>query len=150
MNDVDVPGGLPQTLVFRLGTVGAVASDRFAGKLADRGLRPKHVGLMNALSRGAAASQQELAALLGVAPSLVVALADQLEELGALARTRDPQDRRRQVLSLTGHGRALLRDCLAQARALDEELAAPLTPEQRRALHQALGVLAAHTGLPTD
>ena len=95
------------------------------------------------------ASQQELAARLGVAPSLVVSLADHLETLGAVRRVRDPGDRRRQVLTLTDHGRDLLEQCAAAARALDEELTAALAPEQRVALHDALGVLAAAYGLPS-
>jgi len=35
---------------------------------------------------------------MGVAPSLVVALADHLKELEAVQRVRDPADRRRQIL----------------------------------------------------
>ncbi|WP_354637528.1 MarR family winged helix-turn-helix transcriptional regulator [Kitasatospora camelliae] len=151
MNDVKGSGGgLPQTLAFRLGTLGAVVGDRFAGRIESYDLKPKHVGLLTALDRGAAASQQELAARLGVAPSLVVSLADHLERLGAVERVRDPRDRRRQVLGLTDRGRCLLADCAAEARALDEELAAHLTAEQREVLRKALGILAAEAGLPTD
>jgi Transcriptional regulators len=149
MNDVKKTTGLPATVVFRLGTLGALVSDRFAEKIEAYDLKPKHAGLMTALNLGAAASQQDLAAKLGVAPSLVVSLADQLEALGAVQRVRDPQDRRRQVLTLTEHGRELLDQCEAAARALDDELTATLTADQRAALHQALGVLAAQAGLPT-
>ena len=141
--------GLPATIVFRLGTVGSVAGDLFAERIQAYDLKPKHAGLMTALSEGVAASQQELAARLGVAPSLVVSLADHLETLGAVRRVRDPGDRRRQVLTLTDHGRDLLEQCAAAASALDEELTAALAPEQRAALHDALGVLAAAYGLPT-
>ena len=141
--------GLPETIVFRLGTVGSVAGDRFAERIQAYDLKPKHAGLMTALSEGVAPSQQELAARLGVAPSLVVSLADHLETLGAVRRVRDPGDRRRQVLTLTDHGRDLLEQCAAAARALDEELTAALAPEQRVALHDALGVLAAAYGLPS-
>jgi DNA-binding MarR family transcriptional regulator len=140
--------GLPGTIVFRLGTVGSVAGDRFAERIRAYDLKPKHAGLMTALSEGAAASQQELAARLGVAPSLVVSLADHLEALGAVRRVRDPADRRRQALALTDHGRGLLEQCAAAARALDEELTAALAPGQRAALLGALGVLAAACGLP--
>lgn len=38
---------------------------------------------------------------MGVVPSLVVTLADQLEGLGAIERVRDPDDRRRHRLGLT-------------------------------------------------
>jgi DNA-binding MarR family transcriptional regulator len=145
MMEVDLPG----TLVYRLGTLGSVAASLFAARIAAYDLKPKHAGLLTALSRGAAASQQELAARLGVAPSLVVALADHLEALGAVERVRDPADRRRQVLSITDQGRKLLADCTSTARSLDDTLTQQLTPEQRQALHEALGILAAHHDLPT-
>ncbi|MGW4561311.1 MarR family winged helix-turn-helix transcriptional regulator [Streptomyces sp. NPDC004561] len=141
--------GLPHTLVFRLGTLGAVVGDRFAERIERHDLKPKHVGLLTALGQGSFASQQELAGRLGVAPSLMVSLADHLESLGAVQRMRDPDDRRRQVLTLTGHGHELLSLCAAEARALDTELTAHLAEPQREALHAALGDLAARAGLPT-
>ncbi|MFE3102394.1 MarR family winged helix-turn-helix transcriptional regulator [Nocardia tengchongensis] len=149
MNDVKKPTGLPRTVAFRLGTVGAVVADRFAARIEELDLKPKHAGLMTALSHGEAASQQELAGRLGVAPSLVVALADHLERLGAIERVRDPGDRRRQVLRLTAHGHTLLAACEQAALELDDELTAGMTAAQRTALQRALGVLAAEAGLPT-
>jgi DNA-binding MarR family transcriptional regulator len=149
VSDVNREFGLPSTVAFRLGTVGAVVADRFADKIEKLDLKPKHAGLMTALAAGVPASQQELATRLGVAPSLVVTLADHLEALGAVQRVRDPGDRRRQVVSLTDHGRQLLAQCAASARDLDEELTAGLTPAQRKALRDALGVLAERAGLPT-
>ncbi|MFE5286980.1 MarR family winged helix-turn-helix transcriptional regulator [Nocardia sp. NPDC056611] len=149
MNDVKKSTELPKTVAFRLGTVGAVVADRFAARIEPLDLKPKHAGLMTALSHGEAASQQELAGRLGVAPSLVVALADHLERLGAIERVRDPADRRRQVLTLTEPGYALLAACEQAARELDTELTAGLRPGERTALQRALGVLAAEAGLPT-
>ncbi|MFE0508429.1 MarR family winged helix-turn-helix transcriptional regulator [Streptomyces sp. NPDC058964] len=153
MSDVNEAGpgdatGLTSTVVFRLGTLGTVVTDRFARELEGLGLKPKHVGLMAALSHAAVASQQELAARMNVAPSLMVSLADHLEGLGAVRRVRDPQDRRRQVLTLTAQGRGLLDRCTSMARALDEEIVAGLTAKQRKALDEALRVMANHAGLP--
>ncbi|MER6068242.1 MarR family winged helix-turn-helix transcriptional regulator [Streptomyces sp. NPDC001817] len=140
--------GLTSTVVFRLGTLGTVVTDRFTRRIEELGLKPKHVGLMAALSLAAVASQQELAARMGVAPSLMVSLADYLEGLGAVKRVRDPQDRRRQVLTLTEKGQGLLDRCTSMARALDEEFVAGLTEEQRKALYEALRVLAKRADLP--
>ncbi|GII28478.1 MarR family winged helix-turn-helix transcriptional regulator [Planotetraspora mira] len=148
MDDVKRATGLPATVVFRLGTLGSLAGERFAEKIEAYDLKLKHAGMMTALSLGPAISQQDLAAKMGVAPSLVVSLADHLEALGAIQRVRDPQDRRRQVLTLTEHGRELLGKCAAAARALDEEFTAALTPDQISALQQALGILTAQAGLP--
>ena len=149
MQDVKSEIGLPATVVFRLGTLGSIAADMFAAKIEAIGLKPKHAGLMTALQAGVAASQQELAAKLGVAPSLVVMLADHLEGMGAVQRVRDPDDRRRQVLTLTDHGRKLLGDCAAAARELDAELTVGLTASQLGALQRSLAIVAESVGLPT-
>ncbi|MEU4037837.1 MarR family winged helix-turn-helix transcriptional regulator [Streptomyces collinus] len=140
--------GLTSTVVFRLGTLGTAVTDRFTEEIEGLGLKPKHVGLMAALSLAAVASQQELAARMGVAPSLMVSLADHLEGLGAVQRVRDPQDRRRQVLTLTEDGRGLLDRCTSLARTLDKEFVAGLTGTQRKALDEALRVMAHRVGLP--
>lgn len=144
----DVNAGLPETLTFRLGYLGTKVADRFAAHVAELELKPKHVGMLIALSGGGAASQQELAVRMEVAPSLVVALADHLEGLDALRRTRDPDDRRRQVLTLTKRGRELLTTCEKIAQRLDGELAGELTGRDRAALHRALGTVATTAGFP--
>ncbi|MGW3351037.1 MarR family winged helix-turn-helix transcriptional regulator [Nonomuraea rubra] len=146
MNDVK----WTDTLSFRLGAVGALVADQYAEALAVHDLKPKHVGLLGVLDSGLAASQLEIAKLMRVAPSLVVSLADRLESMGAIERLRDPADRRRQILSLTGKGRDLLAECTAKALALDANLAADLTSSQHAALSEALGRLAASLGLPVQ
>ncbi|GAA2097214.1 hypothetical protein GCM10009759_27160 [Kitasatospora saccharophila] len=143
MSDVKGSAALRATLVFNLGTLGALAADRFAARVEELGLKPKHAGLLAALDAGSAASQQELAARLGVAPSLIVSLADQLQALGAVERLRDPDDRRRQVLTLTPEGRRLLSRCAEAAEAADAELAAGLDPDRRAALAEGLRALGA-------
>lgn len=141
MNDVKGAAALRATLVFNLGTLGALASDRFAARVEAIGLKPKHAGLLAALDAGSGASQQELAARLGVAPSLIVVLADQLQALGAVERVRDPEDRRRQVLTLTPEGRHLLTRCAQAAEEADTELTGGLDDAQRTALTHALRTL---------
>ncbi|MFF4620562.1 MarR family winged helix-turn-helix transcriptional regulator [Nonomuraea jabiensis] len=146
MNDVK----LTSTLAFRLGTLGALVTERFSERLAAHDLKPKHVGLLAVLESGAAASQLDIARLMNVAPSLVVSLADRLEELGAVRRERDPSDRRRQTLTLTAQGRDLLATCTEAAAEIDAELAEGLGPEQAKALRTAMRTLATRNGLPAD
>ncbi|WP_280361205.1 MarR family winged helix-turn-helix transcriptional regulator [Nocardia wallacei] len=144
----DVNAGLPATLTFRLGYLGTKVADLFAAHVAELDLKPKHVGMLIELSGDGAASQQELAVRMEVAPSLVVALADHLESLDALRRMRDPDDRRRQVLSLTDRGRELLTACAEIAHRLDGELAAELAGRDRTALRRALATIATTAGFP--
>ncbi|MEV6930603.1 MarR family winged helix-turn-helix transcriptional regulator [Dactylosporangium sp. NPDC051485] len=141
MHEAEGGSGLAGTVAYRLGVLGALANTRFAARIEPYDLKPRHLALMTALDAGRVASQQDLAVRLGVAPSLVVALADHLESLGAVARTRDARDRRRQVLVLTGHGRELLGVCAAAARELDEELTAALPAGDRAALDRVLAAL---------
>ncbi len=78
----------------------------------------------------------------------MVVLADHLEELGAVQRVRDLQDRRRQVLTLTEQGRRPLDQCGSAARSLDDEITTGLKADQRTTLEEALQVLANRAGLP--
>ncbi|KQV19238.1 hypothetical protein ASE03_00305 [Kitasatospora sp. Root187] len=142
------PDTVNSSAVFRLGVLGAMATDLFANRIEAHELKPKHVGLMVVLAAGRVSSQLELAGVMGVAPSLVVALADHLEKLEAIQRVRDPADRRRQVLTLTDHGRALLATCGELAHAADAEFAADLTPAESAVLTGMLDRLAARQGLP--
>jgi DNA-binding MarR family transcriptional regulator len=148
VKDVKAAGALTDTVTFHLGTLGTIITDRFAERIGEFGLKPKHVGLLVTLDAGGPASQQHLARALRVVPSLVVALADHLEELGAVRRQRDPEDRRRQNLVLTAKGRTLLRRCTAIAAAMDAELTADLDPPAREALRRALMAVSAGHGFP--
>ena len=137
-------------LTFRLGVLGAMQEARYAEALAPSGLKPKHVALLGLLERDGADSQQEVARRMRIAPSLVVLLADQLEDLGAVDRVRDPLDRRRQNLTLTAEGHKMLATCTDLAVGLDEELVAPLTAADRAALRRIMAKLAVANDLPGD
>jgi DNA-binding MarR family transcriptional regulator len=138
---------LEHTATFQLGTIGAVVAQRFAEKIEPLGLKPKHVGLLTLLAANPASSQLDMATAMNVAPSLVVRIADQLESLGAIERTRDPDDRRRQTLRLTERGRALFAECASITRDLEADLLAGLQIAERKALIAALRHVAGNLGL---
>jgi DNA-binding MarR family transcriptional regulator len=141
-------GKVNSSVVFRFGVLGALATDLFAARIEAYELKPKHVGLMVVLDAGRASSQLEIAGVMGVAPSLVVALADHLEKLGAIQRVRDPADRRRQLLTLTERGRELLAVCGKLAQSADAAFAADLTAAESAVLSGLLDRLGARQGLP--
>lgn len=116
-------------VAFTLVRLGHLANRRFAAKLAALGMRPRQVGVLDLLQAGPL-SQLDLARALEVTPSVVVDMADDLEQLDAIQRVRDTRDRRRQNLQLTPHGRALARQALQAAAELDAELLADLDAEQ--------------------
>ena len=86
------------------------------------GLTHKQAGLLAVVDTAQASSQREIAARLGVAPSLVVSLVDQLASIGAVRRTRSRTDRRVQVIEITDDGRQLLRLATDAAKKLDTDL----------------------------
>jgi DNA-binding MarR family transcriptional regulator len=125
---VDTGGAILAAACFRLGLLGAQVTDSFSDRIASTGLTHKQVGLLAVVGAGLASSQRDIAARLRVAPSLVVALVDQLEALGAVYRRRSAADRRVQVIELTDKGSALLADSAAIAQDLDIEFRAKLSP----------------------
>jgi DNA-binding MarR family transcriptional regulator len=84
------------------------------------------------------APQQELAEVLCMDANNVVLLLNELEDLGHVARRRDPEDRRRHLVELTAQGRrALVRAEHAQEGIEDEVLQA-LDAEERATLWRLL------------
>jgi DNA-binding MarR family transcriptional regulator len=132
---------LPETLTFRLGVLGSTLVDSMAERFEPWGITPRHAALLAVLNNGAHLSQLEVAAKMRVAPSLVVALANRLVEIGAIERSRDVADRRRQNLILTPEGLLLLSRCGDAASEVDELLGVALSPEDRIALERSLDSL---------
>ena len=148
MTDVD-PAPLLGTSAFRLGVVGAVVAERYAAEIADCDVKPKHVGILALLAAAPAASQLDLARTMGVAPSLIVRLADDLERIGAIDRVRDPADRRRQALRLTAHGTDLLAECTRRSQSMEHDLLTGLSAPDRSAFRAALAQVATNLHLPS-
>jgi DNA-binding MarR family transcriptional regulator len=141
----DEEDSVATSVAFQLVRLGQLASHEFVDRLAPLGLRPRHCALLELL-REHPMAQLDLAHQLGVAPSVVVDLVDELEELSAVQRARDTTDRRRQYVALTAHGRALVRKAANAARALDADLLRDLDSTQCEHLRAGLhDVTEAHT-----
>ena len=119
-----------------------VASQRLAEALAEAGLSGPAFALLDTLDRGGPASQLDVARRLGVHPSNVVRGLDQMEAAGLTARTRDPHDRRRQLVELTPAGRRKLAQARAIAHTVELELLDELNATERRRLEGLLGRVA--------
>jgi DNA-binding MarR family transcriptional regulator len=126
-------------IAFRLAQLGAHAADQFAAELADHDLTPPLVGIMRILQFESGLSQQALADRLGMVPSRVVALVDDLEVRGWVARERDGGDRRVNLLTVTKAGSEAFKVIANVARTHERRTTAGLDDTER---DQLLGLLA--------
>jgi DNA-binding MarR family transcriptional regulator len=83
-------------------------------------------------------SQQQAAAHLGVDRTTMVGLLDALEGKGLVARRPDTEDRRRNVVVLTGAGRKTLRKALRASDAAERQLLAALDDREAAQLRELL------------
>jgi DNA-binding MarR family transcriptional regulator len=110
--------------------------------LADVGLTARDLGVLRVIASGEARSQQEVAAVLGVDRTSMVALLDALESKGIVARKPAERDRRRNVVELTPDGRSLFQRAERRSAKVERAFTATLGDaggaELRRALRAVL------------
>jgi len=129
---------------FLLSWNGRRTATMFARALEPLGLRPPHFGVMRLIATDPGLTQQELAERSLIDPSSMVAVVDELEELGYAERQPHPGDRRKHAVHLTNEGERMLERAQATAIAMTKELLAPLdgaeVAELRRLLRKLAGV----------
>src|SRR5512133_1990715 len=78
-------------------------------EIADAGdLTPSHVSVLSLLEKGGGASASDLAALERVRPQSMAATLAALDRQGLIRRDLDPEDGRRQLVSLSTAGREVV------------------------------------------
>jgi DNA-binding MarR family transcriptional regulator len=128
----------PKSTAFLLAQVGAHAAGLFAERLRELELSPPHAGLLRAVASNPGSSQQALATVLGMVPSRLVPLLDELEGKGLLERRDHAEDRRVYALHVTEKGAKAMAEIGKIARAHDEEVCGALTAAQREELRALL------------
>ncbi|WP_434448019.1 MarR family winged helix-turn-helix transcriptional regulator [Lentzea sp. E54] len=133
--------GRPSWLLTQL----AVHAHRLASEgFSEAGARGYHYRVLAALDEFGVASQAELGRRCNMDRSDVVAAVTELAERGFVERTQDPDDRRRNLVTLTEAGEEQLRRLDAALDQTQDDLLGPLAPQDRQALTRLLGVLLAH------
>jgi DNA-binding MarR family transcriptional regulator len=134
-------------LAFLLSQVGAHSAGRFAERLEPVGLKPAYAGILRVINQADGLSQQALGETLGVFPSRLVALIDELEGRGLVERRSRPADRRSHALYLTKRGEEVLG--LIEKIGLEHQdaLCACLSESERATLTKLLARIAADQGL---
>ena len=125
------PGRLPGTAGFLLARAAGRAIRDLNRALEPYGLRARHYTVLAAAAAHGGMSQRDLGALLGVDPSAVVALVDDLERAGLARREVHPGDRRTRLIVATGAGAGLLATAQDLAGRADRDLLAPLTAAEQ-------------------
>ncbi|WP_331773553.1 MarR family transcriptional regulator (plasmid) [Embleya sp. NBC_00888] len=123
----------------------AVHAHRLASEgFGEVGARGYHYRILAALDEFGTASQVELGRRCNMDRSDVVAAINELAEAGYVERTPDPDDRRRNRVTLTTAGRRQLRRMNRTLDRVQDDLLQPLSAEDRQTLTRLLTQLFTH------
>lgn len=137
-----LPAELVASSVFLLKRLGFTAKTRSLDMYEREGLNPYHYAILALLDEGVPETQAAIADALGYDRGTLVGLLDELEEKDLVERKRDPDDRRRHLVRLTGEGKRTLSRLRTCAKKVEDDFLAPLDAEQREQLHELLLELA--------
>ena len=118
-------------LLFRLWRVSHM---RTAEALESLGLTTALFALLNVLGPHEGAIQQELGAAMGIDPSTMVSLIDQLEDAGLAKRRPHPTDRRAREVVITPKGQRVLEQARQLAMQVEDDVLRGLSGAERRQL----------------
>jgi DNA-binding MarR family transcriptional regulator len=107
---------------------------RTAEALKTVGLTPANFALLNVLSNRTGAIQRELSSDMGIDPSAMVTLIDELESANLVERRRRPDDRRAYEVAITPQGRRTLKAAKRLADQVEDEVLGGLKPTERNQL----------------
>ena len=102
-----------------------------AAALQTIGLTPPLFAVLNYVNAHEGAIQQQIGSAMGIDPSTMVSLVDQLERAGLAKRRPHPKDRRAREVLLTPKGRRTLNQARELARAVEGDVLRGLSPSER-------------------
>lgn len=111
---------------------------RAIADLEEAGYSQYHYSVLAVLGAQVRKTQSLIAESLGLDPSQLVGILDALEDRGLIERQRDPEDRRRHVVTLTAKGRTQLVRLRGRIDRLEDELFTPLDADSRKTFHELL------------
>jgi len=118
--------------------LGMEAARQFAEQLAPLGVEPRHAGVLLRLAANEGKAQQVIGELIGLNPTQMVFLVDELESRGFVERRRNPADRRSYALYLTPPGRDMLSKVLEAGQIHQARFAASLSASEQEQLTELL------------
>ena len=139
-DDATASAAMPEHGGFALLLVqlGMEAARQFAEQLAPLGVEPRHAGVLLRLAANEGKAQQVIGELIGLNPTQMVFLVDELESRGFVERRRNPSDRRSYALYLTPSGRDMLSKVFEAGRVHQARFGASLSASEQEQLTELL------------
>jgi DNA-binding MarR family transcriptional regulator len=114
-------------VAFLLARHGAITNLRMRDALASIGYSPRQGStLLQLVDEGGRMGQQALCESLGIDPSVLVGILNDLESGGLVERRRDPVDRRRHIVAMTAKGERAASDVRDALAGVERDLFADL------------------------
>jgi DNA-binding MarR family transcriptional regulator len=115
--------------------------------MAEVDLEPRLFALMRVIADSEGQSQITVGEWLGIAPSSMVAVIDNLESRGLVDRRPHPTDRRSRTLFLTDHGKKVLEGASELATSLEQTVCSGFSEKERQGLLNSLTRVADNLGM---
>ena len=133
---------LDRFLPYRFSVLSNRVSDAIARHYSERfGLTIPEWRVMAVLGQGGDVSAREVAARTAMDKVRVSRAVTRLLQLGHITRRTDPKDRRRAIIDLTPSGMSVYRQIVPRALAVETEMLAALTDEERAGLEAMISKL---------
>ena len=113
----------------------------FAARIGRHQLTPTQFATLAKIFDEGTVSQNKLGRLTAMDPATMQGVIARLLDRGFLARTPDPEDRRRAILRLTDAGRAAFLDSAPNGKTITKETLAPLDAKERATFLRLLSKL---------
>lgn len=147
MSRTDGPGPeLSRRLGYLLKHAQLRMAELTAKALTPYGIDGRELAVLLVLAGGEPASQQQAAQRLDIDRTTMVALLDTLEGKGLVSRHPHADDRRRNVVELTGAGHDTLRRAAKASDDAEREFLAPLGPQAAQQLRNSLQTIVTDPG----
>lgn len=133
-----MPHALFNLVTFLLNRSAKVVLQQVEKEMQPFGIRAPHYVMLLLLMQEDKLSQKEIGERLWLDRNSMVRITDELEQLGVVARSRDPNDRRSYLISVTPKAEELLLQVGERVAQADAQVVSQLTTEELAQLRSLL------------